>query len=193
MLQGLMQHFMEKSDEFKAIFDSPKAHEEPLPEPWSFRLNNFQKMIFLKALRPDKLIPAIQNWIVEKIGQQFIIVPVFELGKCYKDSTIITPLIFVLSAGSDPIADFQKFAEEMQMSKRIDSISLGQGQGPKAEKMIRESTQRGGWILLQNCHLAQSWMPDLERMCEELNENMHKDFRLWLTSMPTNYFPISVL
>jgi len=63
-------------------------------------------MIFLKAIRPDKLIPAIQNWIQEKIGQQFIIVPVFELAKCYKDSTIITPLIFVLSPGSDPVADF---------------------------------------------------------------------------------------
>jgi dynein heavy chain, axonemal len=36
-------------------------------------------------------------------------------------------------------------------------------------------------------------MSDLERICEELNETMHKDFRLWCTSMPTSYFPISVL
>jgi len=38
--------------------------------------------------------------------------PVFDLEKCYKDSTPVTPLIFVLSAGSDPVNDFLKFAEE---------------------------------------------------------------------------------
>jgi dynein heavy chain len=36
-------------------------------------------------------------------------------------------------------------------------------------------------------------MTELERLAEELNENMHKDFRLWLTSMPSGSFPISVL
>jgi dynein heavy chain, axonemal len=50
----------------------------------------------------------------------------------------VSPLIFVLSQGSDPIADFLKFAEEQEMLKKYDSISLGQGQGPKAEKLIKE-------------------------------------------------------
>jgi dynein heavy chain len=79
------------------------------------------------------------------------------------------------------------------MSKRYDSISLGQGQGKRAEEMIRNAELNGGWILLQNCHLSVSWMPELEKICEQLNENMHKDFRLWITSMPVEKFPISVL
>lgn len=136
---------------------------------------------------------AIQNWITEKMGERFIISPTFDLNKCYKDSTIQTPLIFVLSPGSDPVADFLKFAEESGMGKRIDSISLGQGQGKKAYALVIENSQKGGWVLLQNCHLAVSWMPDLEKLVEELHDNMHKDFRLWLTSMPSASFPISVL
>jgi len=38
--------------------------------------------------------------------------PSFELGKCYKDSNQMTPLLIILSSGSDPVADYMKFAEE---------------------------------------------------------------------------------
>mmetsp|Transcript_28799 Transcript_28799/g.26022 ORF Transcript_28799/g.26022 Transcript_28799/m.26022 type:complete len:162 (+) Transcript_28799:1409-1894(+) len=81
----------------------------------------------------------------------------------------------------------------MEMTKKYDQISLGQGQGPKAERMINEFAKKGGWVLLQNCHLAASWMPELEKICENLDDKLNDDFRLWLTSMPTAAFPISVL
>jgi dynein heavy chain len=45
-------------------------------------------------------------------------------------------LIFVLSSGSDPVADFLKFADESGMSDRYKSISLGQGQGKKAKALV---------------------------------------------------------
>jgi dynein heavy chain len=59
--------------------------------------------------------------------------------------------------------------------------------------MIREEQVKGGWVLLQNCHLSISWAPVLEKLVEELSDQLHRDFRLWLTSMPDPKFPISVL
>ena len=82
-------------------------------------------MIILKAIRPDKVVFVVSNWICENMGEQFIIPPEFDIAKGFRDSSVITPLIFVLSTGSDPKGDFIKFAEEMDMLRRSDSISLG--------------------------------------------------------------------
>lgn len=75
-------------------------------------------MIVLKAIRSDKVCNAVQNFIIENLGQAFVEPPVFNLAKSYKDSSITTPLIFVLSTGSDPVADFMRFAEKMNMLKK---------------------------------------------------------------------------
>lgn len=37
-------------------------------------------------------------------------------------------------------------------------------------------------------------MPELAKLVETLDEeNMHRDFKLWLTSAPSNIFPVQVL
>ena len=48
--------------------------------------------------------------------------------------------------------------------------------------------------MLQNCHLSISWMPILEQICESMEvDKIHSEFRLWLTSMPSEHFPTSIL
>lgn len=109
---------------------------------------------------------------VEQLGQEYIEPPPFDLKSCFEDSSAKTPLIFVLSTGSDPTKAFYNFAEFMGMRRRVEGISLGQGQGVIAAKLIESAMQSGHWVLLQNCHLASSWMPELERICEGIKPEM---------------------
>ena len=64
----------------------------------------------------------------------------------------------------------------------------------KAAVLIKEAVQTGKWVLLQNCHLAASWMPALEKICEGIKpETADEHFRLWLTSLPSPFFPVTIL
>lgn len=192
-LKGFDQSFIDNHKEFKKLFDSNEPETMPLPGEWEQKLGYFQKMIALKCIRPDKVPLAVQHFVTEKMGRQFIEPPTFSIGKSFKDASVTVPLVFVLSAGSDPVADFLRFAEEMNMAKKFDAISLGRGQDKKAENCINENAGRGGWALLMNCHLASSFMPKLENIVENLDDSSHRDFRLWMTSMPSKAFPVSVL
>lgn len=77
----------------------------------------------LRALRPDKLVPALSDFVVKSIGAQFIEPPPFDLPQIYRDSNNKAPLIFVLSPGSDPMNALQKFANDKK--KHLEPVSLG--------------------------------------------------------------------
>jgi len=72
---------------------------------------------------------------------------------------------------------------------------LSHFQGSRAAVLIHEAIKVGHWVILQNCHLAVSWMLELDHICDEviIPETTHEKFRLWLTSNPFSDFPVSIL
>uniref|UniRef100_A0A4W2DJL5 Dynein axonemal heavy chain 12 n=1 Tax=Bos indicus x Bos taurus TaxID=30522 RepID=A0A4W2DJL5_BOBOX len=193
--RGLRDHFYDNVSEWREIYDSKEPHNAKFPAPMDTRLNELQKIIILRCLRPDKITPAITNYVTDKLGKKFVEPPPFDLTKSYLDSNCTIPLIFVLSPGADPMASLLKFANDKAMSgNKFQAISLGQGQGPIATKMIKAAIEEGTWVCLQNCHLAVSWMPMLEKICEDFSpEACNSSFRLWLTSYPSPKFPVTIL
>ena len=71
-------------------------------------------------------------------------------------------------------------------------LSLGQGMEDSAKTYIERGAIRGHWVMLQNCHLLASWLKSLEAIIENI-QKPDKGFRLWLTTMPTDRFPLGIL
>jgi len=112
---------------WKEVYDSPSPDTFPFPAPLD-ALTGLDKLVVLRTLRPDKMVPAVQQFIVEKMGQKFIEPPTFDLPSSFADSSCSAPLVFVLSPGADPMAALLKFAEDKGFGLKTQTISLGQGQ-----------------------------------------------------------------
>ncbi|KAI8732070.1 dynein heavy chain 6, axonemal isoform X3, partial [Biomphalaria glabrata] len=139
---------------------------------------------------------AVTEFVSECLGKQFVESPPVTLPELYESMSKTTPLVFILSPGSDPMTSFLRFAKDMGVHENVKSISLGQGQGPVADKMIKNATKFGEWVFVQNCHLAASWMNAMEDIIKNIQETsslLHSNFRLYLSSMPAKHFPICQL
>ncbi|XP_017080044.1 dynein heavy chain 12, axonemal [Drosophila eugracilis] len=193
-LRGIVDHFKSHLEAWQAIYDHFSPEKQLLPPPWHDKTTAFEKIIVLKALRPDSVFLAVRIFIAECIGDQYVTPPEFDISKSYADSTALTPLVFILSPGADPLGSLLAFAEKMGQEETFQSISLGQGQGPIATALIKNAQEMGYWVCLQNCHLAASWMPYLEFLWENMDTfNTTPNFRIWLTAYPTPQFPVTIL
>jgi dynein heavy chain, axonemal len=144
--------------------------------------------------------------------------PLSDLETAYKQSTSATPLIVILSPdqhkdtgtgtdrgtcgtdrdqGTDPLDTLQSLAvREGHRGKGLTVISMGRGQSAVADRAIELAHVTGDWLYLQNCHLCPLWLHTLENVLHKMQsecDTVHPTHRLFLSSMPTAAFPISVL
>ncbi|KEG14779.1 putative dynein heavy chain [Trypanosoma grayi] len=182
------------SGAWKEFIHSEAPQDALLPGDWNSKLNAFQRILLIRCFREEKLFFALTDYVGRAMGERFVEPPPFSLEVALADSSPTTPIVFILSQGADPMGTLQAFAQSQE--RVLQYVSLGQGQGENAKRLIATCRKSGSWALLQNCHLSKTFMPELELQVAGLQQpsaSVHPDFRLWLTSMPTNFFPVFVL
>ncbi|RYH28883.1 hypothetical protein EON65_10520, partial [archaeon] len=188
----LLKDFKTRHSVWKDWYDLEAPETTPIPNDFHNRLSPLQRLGLMRCFRPDRVYNAVKLFVMEILGEKFVQPPVLDYARIFAQSSPAAPMVFILSPGADPQSDIQKFCDEMGMSNRFKFVALGQGQGPIAEQLLEVGYRRGHWVLLQNCHLLASWLKTLERMLNEMKDP-HKEFRLWLTTEPTDRFPLGIL
>ena len=165
------------------------------PSPYD-NLSHFKRIILAQNLCNRKVSALARMLVSETLGEKFVSQEMSDLSAPFKDTSNDTPLLFILSQGADPRDSLERLAKDMDMSSKLSILSLGQGRDVTATNLVQNAKISGNWVYLQNCHLCPSFLPSLEQMVQEMSRTASKfnqQFRLILSSMPTNVFPISVL
>ncbi len=109
-----------------ATSDDPE--NQRMPEDFSDNLTDFQQLCILRCFRVDRVYNGVTNFVIKQMGQKFVMPPVVELKNIHEQSSPKTPIIFLISPGSDPASSLAKLAEDMGFAgNKLKYLSLGQG------------------------------------------------------------------
>ncbi|CAD8066256.1 unnamed protein product [Paramecium sonneborni] len=175
-------------EQIKQFYLSKKYQESEIPH--IERLDEIQRIFIVKAIRPDYIQIMIKQFIQRMLDFDVDKVQQIPLDITFNESQQNKILLYVLQNNQDPIEQIKDFASTRNFIKKLWTLSLGQGQGNKAEKLIREAAEQGLWIVIQNCHLHQQWLNELDKL---IMIESHTDYRLWLTSKSIIQFPGRIL
>ncbi|CAH1165598.1 unnamed protein product [Phyllotreta striolata] len=190
---NIVEEIQKEPNVWYAWSDSDQPESEGIPYGYKERLPPFHMLLLLRCFRIDRVFRAVANYIIETMGEEYIMPPVISFENIYEQSSPTTPVVFILSPGSDPTAELMKLGERYDFAGgRFRFLSLGQGQEPVALNLLDTAISRGLWLMFQNCHLLITFIRRLEKQLERISKP-NPDFRLWLTTDPVATFPVGVL
>lgn len=153
-----------------------------------------QRMCVIKAIRNERLMQAYELLISAVLGPEFLIPDPGTLESILDDSNFLTPYLIFHTFSSDPVSELFSLSNRIKKGSKLLTLSLGLGKIGTALDLIDRARDKGRWLLLQNLHLCQSFLPNLEDALDKMNASTtHRDFRLFITSHPLYPLPISIL
>ncbi|CAM39085.2 putative dynein heavy chain [Leishmania braziliensis MHOM/BR/75/M2904] len=190
---------MRNEQQWRPYIESDNMETLPVPD-INEKMNAFERLLLVRALREDRTMLAAAQYISVSLGKIFAEPQQLELVDVVEETTGLTPIVFLLSQGSDPTTLIEASAKKLK--KKIYPISMGQGQEEAAMNIVTSAWQNGDWALLQNCHLGLPFLLQLEERLRvqmmpaqagEKKAEIHEEARIWVTSEPHTSVPIGLL
>uniref|UniRef100_A0A4W3JT40 Dynein heavy chain 5, axonemal-like n=1 Tax=Callorhinchus milii TaxID=7868 RepID=A0A4W3JT40_CALMI len=175
---------------WKTWFDEAAPEESPLPDGYDDVLDVFRKLQLIRSWCPDRTIAQARHYIAQALGPKYAEGVILDMEAMLAEGDNRTPLVCFLSMGSDPTENIERLAKSKNTPCR--AISMGQGQEIHARRLLTQSMQDGGWLLLQNCHLGLNFMDELLDTVTT-TESVNDGFRTWITTEVHPKFPINLL
>ena len=103
--EGIIETILDNKNEFAMYIadDSEYGYFYSLPVDLGEKLSNFEKILLIRCLKPEKVLFAVQKYLELDLGSEYAISPVSSMETLFRASLPNNPIIFVLSQGVDPM------------------------------------------------------------------------------------------
>ena len=186
---GFGERLQDDADQWAKWIEHSNPEDAPIPG--MKNIEQFDRLMVLRALRPDRLVVGLKVYVRGELGNEYVDQPPFDMNQAFSETSNTTPMFFVLFPGVDPTVWIEAQGEKQGFTiakGNLISISMGEGQESVAMTAMDRLAADGGWIFLQNLHLMEQWTPLMERKLEKLAETSHKDFRVFTNAEPPPFY-----
>lgn len=119
------------------------------------------------------------------------------ISEAYDDSDARSPIFFLVAHSVnilDIVTEFHQRKISASSSLKLQHFSLGKGLEEVVEEKMAKAAQNGDWIILENLHLVEDWLPVFEeKISKWKGAELNPRFRVWITCVPANNFPANIL
>eukprot|EP00939_MAST-03C_sp_MAST-3C-sp1_P001116 g1116.t1 len=150
-----------------------------------------RRMLFVKILRPDRLLAAMEVFVSEHLGSDYLSKsPIFDIRRVYRSANVAMPIYFHQTsseAGETALRYIEALAAEHELTLqngKLCVVALGQHQRFQAERSLLRQSVEGGWVVIVGAEMIddESERRSLERKIGECvsNPKTHETFRVFI-------------
>lgn len=149
----------------------------------------FTGLLVLKACRIDKL-PSFAAKMIETDLKILKHDQEAALRNSFSDTVDLRPLLVLLSSGENVTSFIEQIS--FDFNSELISVALGSPESiSSAEVVLHDLSKENTWILLENIHLAGSWVHTLEKRLHRIHFGSNS--KVILTSKREYQLPMSIL
>lgn len=100
--EGIVDSMMKNLPEWRKWIKEKEIEKFDVPCGWEQKLSRFQRMLVYKAVRDEKLVFKMREFVEKELGHMFAHPLPVRMEEVYNDSDNKTPVIFILSTGAEP-------------------------------------------------------------------------------------------
>ncbi|RDD45872.1 Dynein heavy chain 5, axonemal [Trichoplax sp. H2] len=173
-----------RETQWRALCEHLTPENAALPDIIEDRLKPMQKLLILRAIRPDRLLQTTAAFVVSVLGKRYVGEVACDLTTSYKQGNNRQPMLLVFSSEAETA---ERLVYDFSVKRGIPLVNYNMCDSIAEESRINKAVQRGmlngQWVMLHNAHYAPHLLNTLNTILSDTKQ-IDPSFRLWISSKP---------